>query len=472
MNPLPRQLAQSPYAINRRAFLTGSTGMLGGLALSQLLPAQGRSAPSSGVASSRPTATSVIGLFQNGGPSQMDLFDPKPLLTRLHGKPHDGDLETHFHKQKGNLLASPFRFHRHGDCGMELSESLPQLGSIADQITLVRSMRTDSVDHEQALRAIHSGKILPGRPVLGAWVVYALGTENENLPSYVVLADRRGLPIDGARNWSSGWLPASYQGTGVRSGPSPVFNLKTPDGVTPAMRRGQLDFLGELNRAHHNRHASVTELEARIEQFELAARMQVAVPDALDVDSESAETKALYGLDNEATADYGRRLIMARRLVERGVRFVQVYLNGQPWDTHNKNAASLRGLCAMSDQPSAALVKDLAQRGLLENTIVMWFGEFGRLPISQGKDGRDHNRHGFSLWLAGGGFKRGYVHGATDDIGYRAVDGVVTVHDLNATLLHALGLDHAGLTYPHSGRDESLTDPLVSGARVQRALLA
>jgi hypothetical protein len=333
-------------------------------------------------------------------------------------------------------------------------------------------MNTESVDHESALRLIHSGKFLAGMPVWPAWALYALGSENENLPAYVVLSDPGGLPVDGERNWTSGWLPAQYQGTTFRSGASPVFNLQPPAGASLRTRKGQLAFLERLNREHLARHAESSELAARLANFETAARMQATVPEALDLESESAATRAMYGLDNPATREYGSRCLLARRLIERGVRFVQLYMNGQPWDTHSNNAESLKGLCARTDQPSAALVRDLKQRGLLDSTIVLWTGEFGRLPVSQGKNGRDHNRHGFSLWLAGGGFRAGHAHGATDEFGYKATEGVVTVHDLHATLLEALGLDHVRLTYPHDGREDSLTDHEVTKARVIRELLA
>jgi uncharacterized protein (DUF1501 family) len=302
--------------------------------------------------------------------------------------------------------------------------------------------------------------------------MYGLGSENENLPAYVVLSDPGGLPVDGERNWSSGWLPAQFQGTAFRSGPSPVFNLQSPPEAVTAARQHQLAFLERLNREHLARHPENSELAARLANFEIAARMQSAVPEVLDLAGESAATRAMYGLDNPTTQEYGSRCLLARRLVERGVRFVQLFMNGQPWDTHSKNAESLKGLCARTDQPAAALVQDLKQRGLLDSTIVLWTGEFGRLPVSQGKDGRDHNRHGFSLWLAGGGFKRGYVHGATDDFGYAAQQDIVTVHDFHATLLAALGLDHRALTYPHDGREASLTDADVTGAKVIQNLLA
>ncbi len=461
-------------AIARRAFLSRSAGGLGALALAHLAGgARGlaSNAPMSGQL--RPKARAVISLFQHGGPSQMDLFDYKPALNKWSGKPYPGgDLEVHFDKQAGNVLGAPYEFHRRGKCGMELSELLPHTGSIADDITLVKSMMTESVDHESALRIIHTGRFLAGLPTLGSWVLYGLGSENENLPAYVVLSDPGGLPVDGERNWSSGFLPAIYQGTPFRSGNSPVFNLKTPERMTAASRSNQLELLREMNRHHAGRYPENTELSARIANYETAARMQSAVPEALDLSGESAATKKLYGLDHPDTEEYGRRCLIARRLVERGVRFVQLFLSGQPWDTHDKNAERLRGLCAKTDRPSAALVKDLKSRGLLDSTVVLWTGEFGRLPISQGKDGRDHNRHAFSLWAAGGGFRAGHVHGATDEFGYKSVQDVVSVHDFHATLLQQLGMDHRMVTFPNEGRAMSLTDADVTGARVVPALLA
>ncbi len=457
---------------SRRAFLGRSAGGLGSMAMAHLLSRDVQAAGSVRGSHFPARTRSVISLFQHGGPSQMDLFDPKPELTRWDGKPYPGGpLEIHFDKQSGQVLGAPYKFHARGQCGMQLSELLPHTGSIADDITLIRSMTTESVDHESALRIMHTGRFLAGLPGLGSWALYGLGTENENLPAYVVLSDPGGLPVDGERNWSSGFLPALYQGTPFRSGPSPVFNLKTPERVSALAREGQMKFLQQINAAHASRYPENTELSARIANFEIAARMQTAVPEVLDFSSESKATQRLYGLDNPITEEYGRRCLLARRLVERGVRFVQLFLNGQPWDTHDKNAERLKGLCARTDQPSAALVKDLKQRGLLESTAVIWSGEFGRLPVSQGKDGRDHNRHGFSLWVAGGGFRRGYVHGATDDFGYKSVQNVVPVHDFHATLLHLMGLDHRKLHFQHEGRATSLTDVEVTGAAVNFSLL-
>ncbi len=461
--------------LDRRTFLSQYAGCLGGLALADLMPLGSQA--SAGQVERRTNwggkAKSIICLFQHGGPSQMDLFDPKPELSKWHGKPYPGgNLEVHFDKQMGNVLGSPFHFSKHGQCGMELCELLPHTAKIVDDITMVRSMSTESVDHESALRLIHSGRFLAGMPVMGSWIVYALGTENANLPAYVVLGDPGGLPVDGERNWSSGWLPAVYQGTMFRSGKSPVLHLESPVGALEPARRNQLRMIEHLNRQYLSLHPDSSELVARIANFETAARMQTTVPEILDLSTETETTRKLYGLDRPETKEYGTRCLLARRLVEQGVRFVQIFLNGQPWDTHSKNAESLKGLCARTDQPSAALVQDLKQRGLLDSTIVMWTGEFGRLPVSQGTDGRDHNRHAFSLWLSGGGFRQGYTHGATDDFGYKSIENIVTVHDLQATLLDSLGIDHRGLTFPHDGRETSLTDAEVTKARVIRELMS
>jgi len=470
-------MAAADFALNRRAFMARHAGGLGSLALAHLAAAadagSGRNDP---LAPKQPhhagKAKAVICLFQHGGPSQMDLFDPKPELTRQHGKPHPDTLEVHFHTQQGKLLGSPFKFAKRGQSGVELSELLPHTARIVDDITLVRSMKTDSVDHEAALRVMHSGKIFAGRPAWGSWALYGLGSERKELPAYVVLADPGGFPVDGTNNWSSGFLPPVYQGTPFRATGTPVAHLATPADVAGAARRDQLNLLNGLNAAHIRKHPGNAELEARLSHYELAARMQTTVPDVLNFSDETEETRKLYGIDNPKSAEYGKRCLLARRLIERGVRFVQIFLSSQPWDTHSKNAESLTNLCAMTDQPGAGLVLDLKRRGLLDSTVVLWTGEFGRLPISQGTDGRDHNRHAFSLWLAGGGFKKGHVHGATDDFGYMSTDKIVRVPDLHATLLHTLGLDHTRLSFPHEGRDDTLTDFAVTNAKVVDSLLA
>lgn len=481
MSARPSVLQPPEFLLNRRQTLAGAAGWLGALAGfhalggPNALRAAERGEPPSATGSTPRRggkAKAAICLFQHGGPSQMDLFDPKIELTKRHGQKYQGELEVHFHTKQGNLLASPYKFQKCGEVGMELSELLPYTARIADDLTLVRSMTTESVDHESALRLFQGGKFQAGRPSLGSWLQYAFGSENQDLPGYVVLSDPGGLPVDGERNWSSGWLPPQYQGTPFASGKSPILNLETPSDTSSTGRRRQLDLLARLNAVHRARHEHNEELAARGMNFEIAARMQRSIPDVIDLSGETEATRRLYGLDRPDSAEYGTRCLLARRLIERGVRFVTLFLNSQPWDTHDKNAERLKGLCAKTDQPSAALVTDLKQRGLLDETIVIWAGEFGRLPISQDKDGRDHNRHAFSLWLAGGGFRAGYVHGATDDFGYRSVEDVVSIHDLHATILAALGLDHRELTYPHEGREDSLTDAPVTGARVVDKLLA
>ena len=476
------------FSINRRGFLGSSAGGLGWLALRHLLAEETKSnAPSasrrterkSPLAPKRPhhraQAKAVICLFQHGGPSQIDLFDPKPELTKWDGKSYPGDdLEIHFNKAAGKLLASPFRFQPEQKTGIELSELIPHTARIASDITLVRSMVTTAIDHDLALRVIHTGKVEFGRPTLGSWTLYGLGSERSDLPAYVVLSDPAGLPVGKTDNWAAGWLPAIYQGTQIRSNGSPVFDLDRPEDLPLHARRNQLRFLQRLNAEALQDYPGNSELNARIRNFELAAQMQTSIGQVLDLSMETAETRKLYGLDhpNAATSNYAKRCLMARRLVEQGVPFVQIFLHRQPWDTHSNNAAQLKELTLMTDQPSAALVEDLKRRGLLDSTIVLWCGEFGRLPIAQGRDGRDHSRHGFSAWVAGGGFKRGFLHGATDQFGAHATEDIVSVHDLHATLLHALGLDHESLKYPHAGRLDSLTDAEITYAQVVGELLA
>lgn len=420
-----------------------------------------------------PQARAVIQLMQNGGPSQMELFDPKPDLDKYHGKQHSLKVEMFQTGSETNtLLRSVFAFHKRGQCGMELSEVIPHIGSVADELCLVRSMHTEHNNHTEALVMFNTGRIFQGKPALGAWISYALGTENENLPAYIVLRDPTGYNTSGTLTWSSGWLPALYRGTEFSSQGTPILNLKPAKPVAEGIQRDNLDFLGRLNRIHQQRFPLDGELETRIQNYELAARMQLAAGSLVDLSGESEETKKLYGLDKPETAGYGLRCLMARKLVEAGVRFVQVFPKPfQPWDTHSKTKEELGSICAACDQPSAALIKDLKQRGLLDSTIVLWSGEFGRLPVSQNGTGRDHNRNAFSLFLAGGGFKSGHVHGQTDPVGYRAEVDRVSVWDMHATVLNQLGIDHQLLSFEHSGRDESLTDAATTGAKVVSALL-
>jgi hypothetical protein len=414
-------------------------------------------------------AKAVIQLFMHGGPSHVDLLDPKPVLARYDGKAPPREVADD-EKLTGNLLKSPYTFAKHGESGLEFAEVLPHIARHADEIAVVRSMYTEHRNHEQALWMMHTGLIIAGRPSMGAWVTYALGTENQDLPAYVALPDPKGLPVDGIRNWSSGWLPPLFQGTPFRSEGMPVLNLQPKTPRPAELDHARLELLGRLNAEHQARHPGELELDARIASFELAARMQLSATDALNIDRESAETRELYGLNNPETHSYGARCLMARRLVERGVRFVQIFMAGQPWDTHANNAAGTRSCCAQTDRPVAGLLTDLKRRGLLEETLVFWGGEFGRTPGAQNKDGRDHHPYGFSVWLAGGGIQGGQVHGATDDFGYRATVDRTSVADLHATILHLLGLDFHRLTFPRNGRDERLTD--VYPAKVVTSLLA
>ena len=423
-----------------------------------------------------PRARAVIQLCQNGGPSQMDLFDHKPELSKRNGQPHPGQVEVFQLGNKNVLLGTPFAFSRHGQSGLEFSELIPHLGGVADELCLVRSMYTENNNHPFALNMLQTGKTFNGRPAMGSWIGYALGTENQDLPCYIVLRDPGGYNTSGKMVWSCGWLPAVYQGTEFSSSGSPVLHLNPSRQVTPESQQRSRRFLQRLNQGHLDSHPGETELEARIQNFELAARMQLSASQVLDLSQETAATRQRYGLDNPATAGYGTRCLMARRLVESGVRFVQVFPpldpSFQPWDNHSNLKNDLSKICGYVDQPSAALISDLKERGLLENVIVMWTGEFGRLPITEGANGRDHNRHAFSTLMAGGGFKAGHIHGATDEFGYKSVENRVSVPDLHATILHQLGIDHTKLTFVHSGRPERLTDPEVTGARVVEELLS
>ncbi|MBI85187.1 MAG: hypothetical protein CMJ81_18485 [Planctomycetaceae bacterium] len=487
----PEKIAPEPRSkpCGRRGFLQTSSIGVGSLALRHLLQTDGLLA-SSGKLQAQPggadqesrrghfdaPAKSVIMLVQTGGPSQMDLFDPKPELQKRSGQRHVEQVEAFQPGSQDNtLLGSPFQFKKHGNSGMEFSELLPHIGSIADDLCLVRSMYSENNNHPQATRCLNTGKIFPHRPALGSWITYALGTENQNLPAYVVLRDPDGYANGGTTLWDNGWLPAMFRGTEIQSRGAAVLNLHPTEQQPPGVQENNLKLLAELNEQRRALYPLNNELEARIRNYELAARMQQSAQQILDLSGETEATGRLYGLDNPTTENYGTRCLMARRMVESGVRFVQVLvpvkIGGMPWDQHSNLQGGLKAICPMIDQPTAGLIKDLKQRGLLESTIVIWSGEFGRLPISQHGNGRDHNRNAFSLLLAGGGFQQGYVHGATDDLGYRAAESRVGCPDLHATLLHQLGLDHTALYFPHAGREETLTDPEVTGARVISTLL-
>lgn len=481
MSVVPHRGSSPP--ITRRALLATSALGFGSLALSYMMNASSASASDAsagGLAnlSARPPhfpprAESVIMLVQNGGPSQMDLFDPKPHLTRMAGKTIN--VETF---QPGNsqlLMASPLKFQRYGTAGVEMAEILPHLGSVIDDMCMVRSMYSQHNNHTEALILLNTGKIFPGRPSLGTWVSYALGTENQNLPAYVVLRDPEGYNTSGSLLWENGWLPALFRGTEVATQGTPVRNLQPAMHVDADARRDDLDLIARLNELHRRSYPQESDLDARIRNYELAARMQLAAGDVLDLANETRATRDLYGLDEALTAGYGLRCLMARRLVESGVRFVQVFPpvkpQSQPWDAHQNVQTENEQICARTDRPSAALIKDLKARGLLDRTLVIWSGEFGRLPVSQNGRGRDHNRNAFTLLLAGGGFRAGLVYGETDDVGYKAAHNRVSVPDLHATILRQLGLDHDRLTYRHHGSDETLTDARVTQARVVADLL-
>jgi hypothetical protein len=475
--------SRSPSLLTRRALLETSGLGFGLLALrylthaDQLRAAEPRAGDTLVLEPKsphfEPRAKSVIMLVQNGGPSQMDLFDPKPDLTRHAGKAMT--VETFQIGNSDKLMASPLKFQRYGQSGVEMASILPHLGSIADDVCLVRSMFSEHNNHTEGLVLLNTGKIFPGRPALGSWVSYGLGTENQNLPAYIVLRDPEGYNTSGTLLWQNGWLPSLYRGTEVATRGIPVRNLQPPADVPANVRRDNLSLLATLNEEHRKSYPYESELETRIRNYELAARMQLAAGEVLDLARESGPTRKMYGLDDPVTAGYGLRCLMARRLVESGVRFVQVFPPvkpmSQPWDAHKDVKTENEAICARTDLPSAALIKDLKARGLLESTLVVWSGEFGRLPVSQNGKGRDHNRNAFSLVLAGGGIKAGHVHGATDEVGYKAVEKRVSVQDLHATILNQLGLDHTRLSYHHHGSEESLTDARVSKARVVEDLL-
>jgi len=452
--------------VTRRELLAGGVG-LGTLALAGLLGAEEerRTDP---LAPRRPhfsaKAKRVLHIFANGGPSQVDTFDPKPMLARYEGKPLPKELHRMTQNKTGNALASPFKFPKCGRSGIEISEIFPRLSECADDLCVIRSMHADFPFHDLSIRLMNCGENRQVRPSLGSWTTYGLGTERRDLPGFVVLSP--GYPVQGPENWRSAFLPGIYQGTHINpENPVPdlIRHLKSAD-LPAGERRRQLDLLLELNRRYQERREEDALIEARIQTFELAYRMQAGVLDAFDVSKEPEAIRTLYGPGIQ-----GRQLLMARRLLERGVRFVQIFHgHQQPWDTHGDNAGGHKKLAQASDPAYAALLRDLKQRGLLEDTLVLWGGEFGRTPTSEGANGRDHNHWGFSVWMAGGGVKGGTVHGATDDFGFAAVDKPVHVHDLHATILHLLGFDHEKLTYRYAGRDFRLTD--VRGQVVKEVL--
>jgi hypothetical protein len=447
----------------RRDFLAKAGAGFGALALSHLLQGTGFAAKHS-LGARQPQfpakAKSVIFLFMEGGPSHIDSFDPKPKLNELAGKPIPdsfGQVITAMGEFRSPLLASKRQWKQHGQSGLWISDWLPHVAQCADDLAVIRSCVADGINHSTGVCQMNTGSILAGRPSLGSWVTYGLGTENANLPAFVVMQDNPASVINGPRNWGSGFMPALYQGTRIESGAEPIQFLNTPDGVSAEQQRSKLDFLNELN----TRHAATrreSELEARIASYELAFRMQAEAPEAVDISRESEATRALYGMDEKETQKFGGMCLLARRLVERGVRFVQLYSGaGSKWDAHANIESNHGKLFRETDKPIAGLLRDLKQRGMLEDTLVVWGGEFGRTPMSEKGDGRDHNPTGFTMWMAGGGVKGGQTIGSTDELGLRAVEDRLHVHDIHATILHLLGMENLKLTYNHKGRPENPT---------------
>ena len=466
MLEIPRYFAAP--SIPRRQFLSRSGGGLGLIALSGMLAETAETNPLAPKAPHfPPKANSVIWLFMNGGPSQVDTWDYKPELIKRDGQelPNFDKNTGFFTGQVGPLMKSPFKFAPHGRCGKWVSEIFPRMAQHVDKMAFVHSLWSDSNNHSPALFKINTGMARMGFPCAGAWVTYGLGSESRNLPAFCVMYDTlgRGIPKGHSLNWGAGFLPTVYQGTAFKPQGEPIENLNRPADLGPKQQKSQIDFITKLNRQFATTHPAEADLSARVESFELAYRMQMAAPEALDLSKETKETQALYGLDNPKATHFAKQCLTARRLIERGVRFVQIFSGGMDndlsWDGHNNIAKNHGGFAAETDQPIAGLLEDLARRGLLDTTLVIWGGEFGRLPIVQkGSGGRDHNPHTNTYWLAGGGVKGGTSFGASDEVGFKAVENRVSVHDLHATLLHLLGLDHKKLTYRYNGRDYRLTD--------------
>lgn len=463
--------------LTRRELFQRAGGGFGALALSQMLASEGLLAatdeksvnPLAAKPAHFPTkAKSVIWLFMNGGPSQVDTWDYKPELAKQDGKELPGfDKNTGFFTDSvGPVMKSPFKFSQQGESGKWVSDLFPNLSKHVDDMAFLHSCHTESNNHSPALFMINTGMTRMGFPCVGSWATYGLGSQSQDLPAFCVMSDPlgRGLPKGYSQNWGAGFLPSVYQGTWLKPQGEAIDNLRPPSDMTPPQQRAQLDLLAQLNKHRlQANHPQELDLAARIESFELAYRMQLAAPDAIDITKETADTQTQYGIDNPKCTHFAKQCLMARRLVERGVRFVQIYSGGmeneRSWDGHQNIVDNHGGFAKETDQPIAALLADLKQRGLLDSTLVIWGGEFGRLPIVQkGGTGRDHNPHAFTVWMAGGGVKPGVSYGATDEIGHKAVENKVSVNDLHATILHLLGLDHKRLTFRLNGRDFRLTD--------------
>jgi hypothetical protein len=471
---------------DRRQFLQNCAGGLGTIALWDLLArdglaspvgAQGRQPLAARAPHFAPRAKNVIFLFMPGAPSQMDLMDPKPVTKKFHGQPVPPSmlegLDDALIKSTATVMASPRKFTRYGQAGMEFSDFIPHMGSVADELCLIRSMHTDVANHHPAQLIMNCGVPMFGRPSMGSWVTYGLGSESQEMPGFVVLLSNSGKGIDGgSSNWSNGFLSSDYRGVTFRSSGDPVLHLSNPKGVDPVTQRARLDAIRDLNQAHYEQ-THDREIASRIASYELAFRMQSAAPELLDFSKESAATLAMYGIDQEKTKPFGTNCLLARRMVERGVRFVQLYHS--TWDDHSELNKNLKINCDMTDRPAAALIKDLKDRGLLDETLVVWGGEFGRTPMNEvrrgntpGKEGRDHHPYAFTMWMAGGGIQGGQIVGETDELGYHITKDPIHIHDLQATILHCLGLDHERLIYRFQGRDFRLTD--VAGNVVEKLL--
>jgi hypothetical protein len=465
--------------LNRRQMLRSFANGFGMIGLASALAGESRAdaPPADNPLAVKPPhyaakAKRVIFLFMSGGPSHVDTFDPKPGLVEADGKPLPFEQPKLVRTKTTNVLKSPFKFAKHGEAGIEVSELFPNVASRIDDLCVIRSMVADNINHNGACLQMNTGEQAFSRPSLGSWLLYGLGSENQNLPGFVVLSPSQ--PAQGAPLWSSSFLPAAFQGTLVADLAKPIADLKNPE-TSADRQKEQLDLLGRLNEMHRKQREDDSQLNARIASFELAFRMQSEAPEAFDVEKETKATRDLYGIDDKPTEIFGKQCLLARRLVERGVRCVQVYhtqtskrSSCQLWDQHGGLKTELPANCLATDKPIAGLLTDLKDRGLLKDTLVIWGGEFGRTPTAEGTDGREHHPFGFTMWLAGGGVKGGMAYGATDEFGWHAVEKKVHVHDLHATVLHLMGLDHEKLTFRHAGRDYRLTD--VSGNVVKDVL--
>jgi hypothetical protein len=445
--------------LSRRRFLQSSCAGLSSVALSHMLHANDLELEHRTHFPAK--AKRVIWLFMHGGPSHVDLFDPKPELVRLHGQrlpTSIGKFDTRRDVSRNPLLGPLKPFHKHGESGIEISEFLPHLSSLADEMCVIRSCHGDSVNHPQSVYQLNTGSTIMGKPSMGSWVSYGLGSENANMPAFVVLPDPGGGIKGGPPAWGSGFLPAAHQGTTLRPGKAPILDLKPASGMSTERQRSTLDLVHQMNQLHSLQRQESSVLAARIRSYELAFQMQSTAPEVVDISDESEFTKSFYGIDDPKTAEFGTRCLLARRMIERGVRFVQLYAgNTNGWDAHDDVLSNHTTLSRRTDKPATALILDLKQRGLLDDTLVIWGGEFGRMPMSEKGKGRDHNPWGYSTVLFGAGVKKGHVHGSTDEFGLRAQEDPVHVSDLHATILHLMGIDHERLTYRFNGLDQRLT---------------